>query len=695
MIFTNIQSIGALFIFTGILVLAGFLIWNSLRKYRAIQNSFSPKSLERIQNYSSRVSLISLKKILLFAALISFGLILLRPEWGIQKVHSEAEGIDVVFALDVSESMKALDFSRGNSSVNRLDMAKEMISSFVKNKPNHRFGLVIFAGEAFPVSPLTLDHDTFLTFLDGVSFSDIRKQGTNLDEALKASYERLTRQKNGDENRGKAIVLITDGEEQEGNSDAILKTLLDSGIQVFSVGIGSDKGSLIQVGQDVFGRMQYKTHKGELVRTKLNETPLQEIARKTNGKYFHPESENDFLEIGNAVNSLQKTKIQRTISGQKEAQYPIFVALGFLFFLFGVFLPPALPEGFGNIWKRIFIFSKKMKLPFGLMLLFVLSGCNFQDLSFSYYVNAGNSFAARQNYEDALLEYEKATALETQDRHLSESNSASARYNMGEFEKSLEKYEFIQKSTCENISENEDLKTFCENISYNIGNTYYRIGEEIQKKENVLGTISRWEKAITAYEKALEISPNDALVQENKQFVEEKLKKLKEEQQKTDQKNAETNGDNSDPKKSQNTTEEDQKNNGNTSPNKENSSKDSSDDSGKNTPPDEKSGGGNENKKSSGDDSSSGDEQKPAENQSLDEKTRGELKKYMEDLEKTEKNSQKYFQQKPDAENAPSEDPFDAFFNDPFFNMNPFRNDPFFQPQFQGSPESDPNQKDW
>jgi len=267
----------------------------------------------------------------LFFAFFFLCFSLLRPQWGEKENRVEYAGIDLVFTLDVSRSMNALDLSTSRERIDRLAFAKEMIKNFVQKNPDNRYGLVLFAGEAFVSVPLTLDHNAFLTFLDGTSSRDVGEQGTDISESLAASVDRFSQK---DEDRGRAIVLISDGgEDAPEDLPAFAHLAEKEGVTIFSIGIGSTEGAHIPEGQSVFGDVIWKTHEGKRVITKLNEAPLQELAHATNGQYFHATSASDLRYISEEISTLQKGVLTKKGKRGKEDRYQIFLLFSFLSFL--------------------------------------------------------------------------------------------------------------------------------------------------------------------------------------------------------------------------------------------------------------------------------------------------------------------------------------------------------------------------
>jgi len=338
MIFSNL-NIQTFFLSIIFFSLSSFFIYRSYKKLNKIRKQFKGNTLNKIRNKKIKTNLLFSKKIILLVILVLLIIIILRPKWGIESEKRDANGIDIVFSLDISESMKAMDYSDNNKKINRLSTAKTMISDFVNKRPNDRFSLVVFAGEAFVNCPLTIDHNTFLTFLNSVNFDDISVGGTNLNEALKTSLGRFIQNDNEKIKRSKIIILITDGEDQNSNYQEVIEIAQKDKIQIFTIGLGSKNGSLIPIRKNVLGQVEYKKFKGELVKTSLDEKTLKEIAEKTKAKYFNPENTNDLMEIHSLIHKLTKSKINVNNEEIKKEQFTIFTIIIFLLWIFYLFIP--------------------------------------------------------------------------------------------------------------------------------------------------------------------------------------------------------------------------------------------------------------------------------------------------------------------------------------------------------------------
>lgn len=291
------------------------------------------------------------KKRFFFAACLFFLLGTLRPQWGISEEAIEYKGLDILWVLDVSKSMRALDFSTENQTVNRLQVSKSMINNFVQKRSQDRFGLIAFAGDSFVSVPLTFDRTLFLNFLEDTSEKDVARGGTNLQEAIGVSLERLT--VNKDEERGRAIILITDGDQTVNTEiENLSASAGKNNIPIFTIGVGSLDGVRIPEGRDVFGRMVYKQYKGHDVVTKLNESVLKRIASLSGGEYFHAESLKDIEELYTKLDQLPVDVLEVLNQQKKKERYQLFFILGFFSFCLSVFIPFSAWNQFLTQWKK-------------------------------------------------------------------------------------------------------------------------------------------------------------------------------------------------------------------------------------------------------------------------------------------------------------------------------------------------------
>jgi Ca-activated chloride channel family protein len=212
------------------------------------------------------------------AALVLLVIGLAGPRFGSQLVKVEREGVDLVIALDTSLSMLAEDMLP-----NRLERAKQEMIDLIRGLQGDRVGLVVFAGKAFALCPLTVDYDAALMFTRSVGVDVVSEPGTNLADAVLKSVALFE----SSDKRDRAIILVTDGEDHEGNAATEAKKAGDMGIRIYTIGIGNPAGELIpERGTDGAVAGYKKDNRGETVLTQLDEKTLQSIASASKGKYL-------------------------------------------------------------------------------------------------------------------------------------------------------------------------------------------------------------------------------------------------------------------------------------------------------------------------------------------------------------------------------------------------------------------------
>jgi Ca-activated chloride channel family protein len=219
----------------------------------------------------------ALKNVLLVLATAGLGLALARPQWGEQKMaEQQLAGEDIMFVMDCSRSMLASDVAP-----NRLERARLAIEDFVRRRGSGRVGLVAFAGEAFLQCPLTFDYAAFEESLRAVDDKTIAVPGTDVGRGLDEAFRAM--EKDG---RRKLMVLITDGEDLEKGGVKTAETLAKTNVVIFTIGVGTPAGAEIQM-LNASGQPELlRDSKGEVVRSRLDEKTLTEIARATHGEYF-------------------------------------------------------------------------------------------------------------------------------------------------------------------------------------------------------------------------------------------------------------------------------------------------------------------------------------------------------------------------------------------------------------------------
>ncbi len=236
---------------------------------------------------------------------------LARPQSAEHNSRTDAEGIDIVMAVDVSTSMLARDFKP-----DRITAAKEVAASFIADRPTDRIGLVVFAGESLTQSPLTTDQGTLQTLLSRIR-SGIIEDGTAIGNGLATSINRLRES----DARSKVIILLTDGVNNRGQISPLTAAQIakDYGIRVYTIGVGK-RGKAPYPAVDMFGNQTFIE-----VEVEIDEKILQTIADETGGKYFRATDKQKLKEIYDEIDTLEKSKVEVTQFTVLHEEYLVFV----------------------------------------------------------------------------------------------------------------------------------------------------------------------------------------------------------------------------------------------------------------------------------------------------------------------------------------------------------------------------------
>lgn len=269
--------------------------------------------------------------------IISFALVVIamaNPQLGSKLEEVKREGIDLMIALDVSNSMNAEDLQP-----NRLERAKQIITKVIDKLQGDRIGIIVFAGEAYIQLPLTTDYAAAKLFLTTINTGYIPTQGTAIGNAIDLARKALTA-KEEEKPRSKVILVITDGENHEDDALTAAKEASENGIIVHTMGFGSPNGVPIPVYKNN-KMVGYKTDKdGNTIITKLNESLLQQIAAIGNGIYIRGTNSNASLNAFlNEINKLEKTELASQIFTEYESRFQYFIALALILLTLEYFIP--------------------------------------------------------------------------------------------------------------------------------------------------------------------------------------------------------------------------------------------------------------------------------------------------------------------------------------------------------------------
>ena len=269
----------------------------------------------------------SVLKILVVSLALSFLILaLVNPKMGTKLKTIKREGVDIVFALDVSKSMLAEDIAP-----NRLEKAKQIISKIINKLGSDRVGIIIYAGNAYPLLPITTDQAAAKMFLQNADPDMVSSQGTAINEALKLAKSYY----DDDEQTNRYLFIVSDGEDHEENVSYIADEATKEGIKIFTVGIGMPEGGPIPLKRNGTLIGYKKDRKGEVVITQLNDKTLQKIATEGNGEYLYGNNTTKTVEyIDKLLLKADKKEFETKQFSDFKDQFQWFIGLGLLFLIF-------------------------------------------------------------------------------------------------------------------------------------------------------------------------------------------------------------------------------------------------------------------------------------------------------------------------------------------------------------------------
>ncbi|WP_295832830.1 VWA domain-containing protein [uncultured Winogradskyella sp.] len=271
-----------------------------------------------------------LKLIVLCAAFLFLVLALVNPKIGTKLETVRSQGVDIVFAVDVSKSMLAEDIAP-----NRIEKSKQLVTQIINSLGSDRVGIIAYAGKAFPQLPITTDYAASKMFLQNMNTDMMTSQGTAIREAIelaKTYYD-------DEEQTNRILVIISDGEDHEGDAAEIAEEANDQGIRIFTIGVGNESGGPIPIKRNGVILNYKKDRNGETVITKLNEDTLREIAQEANGVYINGSSTSEVVDtIKDLLDKMDKKEFESKQIADFKDQFQWFLGFGILFLFIDIFL---------------------------------------------------------------------------------------------------------------------------------------------------------------------------------------------------------------------------------------------------------------------------------------------------------------------------------------------------------------------
>lgn len=313
----------SIFVISGVMLVL-FYLWVMKRRSSLMERFAEKKMIEGLAPHLSvarKVLKMSLSGIALLLCIFA----LARPQWGFEWQEVKRTGLDILIGIDVSKSMMARDMRP-----TRLERTKYAVKDLIRKLNGDRVGLIAFAGTSFLQCPLTIDYNGFLLTLDDLNTETIPRPGTSISSAIRDAIDVLK----GADKKFKVFVLITDGEELEGDAIEAASEAAQAGIRIYCVGVGTSEGDLIPAIDDR-GEKGYLADKaGQVIKTRLNEDLLKKIAVATGGNYVRA-TPSDFgltLLYDKSISKLEKRDIEAKMKKHYQERYQIFlgVAVAFL-----------------------------------------------------------------------------------------------------------------------------------------------------------------------------------------------------------------------------------------------------------------------------------------------------------------------------------------------------------------------------
>jgi len=320
----RLEHIDFLYALLLIPVLTIIFIWMMHWKKKALNNFGAWEIIKRLIPDTSKNRVIA-KFIILMTGYAFLVIGIANPQIGSKLVEGERKGIDIMIALDVSNSMLAEDIKPS-----RLEKSKQAISKLIDKLGNDRIGIIVFAGNAYMQLPITTDYGAAKMFLNTISTKVVPTQGTAIGKAIEMAMDSFD-----DETHSRAIIVITDGENHEDDAIKSATDASEKGIKVYTIGMGLPDGAPIPEYDNYNRRTGFKSDKqGTTVVTKLNESMLQQIASAGKGVYVRANNSSSGLKkVFEEINKLEKTEFESKMFSDYEDRFQYFIAVSLLLLL--------------------------------------------------------------------------------------------------------------------------------------------------------------------------------------------------------------------------------------------------------------------------------------------------------------------------------------------------------------------------
>ncbi|MGI9087565.1 MAG: VWA domain-containing protein [Chthoniobacterales bacterium] len=483
-------------------VLALLFLQAEKRSTQRLRQFVAPRLLDQLGGTVSRFRR-GLRFALLLLAVALALVSLAKPRWGYTFENVKRKGLDLIIAVDTSRSMLANDVAP-----NRLQRVKLAAQDLLNELQGDRIGLIAFAGRAFVQAPLTIDYDAAAEALNNLDTKIIPEGGTNISEAITLAVNTFGKSAVGN----RALIIFTDGEDLAGDSVKLAKNAADAGVRIFTVGVGTPEGSLIPLTSQNGGTAFVKDSAGQVVKSRLDEKRLREIAESTGGR---------FLPLGNgpaSMHQLYTEGLSKLQAGDIDArtsrrpieryQWPLAAGLLALMASFLISERKTAPRR-----ARRLTVKPSAVLTTAALLLFAINYSLGAAPGLDEYRNDKFN-EAYERFQQTLKEHPDTKATDK-----IQFDAGAAAFKMKDYGKALQSFSQALLSP--------DLQLQSRS-HYNLGNTLYEHGDA-QKNEDA--KLKDWTNALEHYAQTLKIEPENKEAKENYEFVKKKIEELKRKQQ--------------------------------------------------------------------------------------------------------------------------------------------------------------------
>ncbi len=423
---------------------------------------------------------------------------LARPQWGYIYEDVKRKGLDLLFAVDTSRSMLSNDVQP-----NRLERVKLAAQDLVNQLQGDRVGLIAFAGRAFLQAPLTIDYEAEVESINDLDTKTIPEGGTNISEAINLALNTFGKSAAGN----RALIIFTDGEELSGDAAKVAKAAAEAGVRIFTVGVGTPQGSLIPVQSDDGGTAFVKDSAGQVVKSKLDEKRLREIAQATGGFYLHlddgPRTMSQLYAQGLAT--MKAADIDARLGRRPIERYEWPLGAAMLALTMSVLIGERkrvrvrarVPQ-----WSKIVVPATALLLIFARPAFGAANGLNFY--------REGKYNDAYKSFQEDLQSHPDSSQKEK-----IEFDSGAAAFKMGDYNKALQSFSNALLSSDKGLQENSH---------FNLGRTLEDRADMDQTNETTLKDLT---DAASHYESTLRLNPKNEAAKANLEEVKKKIERLK------------------------------------------------------------------------------------------------------------------------------------------------------------------------